>query len=90
MQQDITPVRGLKVLAGSRALVVEHVDDEQVYYAIHDDNSRSAFPARHRIQIAQWFIVIAQEIDAGRARIAPNAEIVRLDAAGGQSERMES
>ncbi len=57
-----------------RAIVVEHVDNTQVYYALHDDRSRSAFPSRHRMPISEWMRVASEEVAAGNAYVvAPNA-----------------
>ena len=69
---DVTPFTGLKLLAGPhREIVVEHVDDTQVYYAVHDDRSRSYFPDRYRVQISDWMRVVAEKIAAGEALIVP-------------------
>lgn len=75
-RDDVTPFVGMKIMAGPhRAIVVEHVDDTQVYYAIHDDRSRSYLPSRHRIRIAEWMRVASVEVAAGKATIAPNASL---------------
>lgn len=61
---------GLRLsISPTRTVVVEHVDAQQVYYAIHDDASRSPFPVRYRAPIGEWTRYAEGEIAAGRATV---------------------